>query len=98
MVARRAPVATLLHLKALVATAWLMAGCYNYGPVTTPAPEPGTSLAVTLTDSGSWALARYLGPTARVVRGRYLGRGEDGLRLSVSSVQLDRGDVLSWAG
>lgn len=82
----------------VIATACLAAGCYNYTPLATPSPEPGTYLAVTLTDSGSAQLAPYLGPTVRVVRGRYLSNGEQGLELSVSSVQLDRGDALSWAG
>lgn len=76
----------------------LSAACYNYSPLTTPTPEPGTHLAVTLTDSGSMQLARYLGPTVSVVRGRYLNNGDEGLQLSVSSVQLQRGDLLSWAG
>jgi hypothetical protein len=82
----------------VVVAACLMPACYSYSPLTTPGPEPGTYLAVTLTDSGSRALAAYLGPTARVVRGRYLSRADEGLQLSVSSVQLDRGDMLSWAG
>lgn len=82
----------------VVAAACLTATCYSYAPLTTPSPEAGTHLAVTLTDSGSAQLARYLGPTVRVVRGRYLSNGEPGMQLSVSSVQLYRGDVLSWAG
>ena len=40
--------------------------CYNYNPLTNPSPEPGTYVAVTLTDSGSQELARYLGPQQSV--------------------------------
>src|ERR1051325_11339534 len=38
------------------------AGCYNYNPLTTPTPQPGSCVAVALTDAGSQELARYLGP------------------------------------
>jgi hypothetical protein len=74
------------------------AGCYNYNALTTPSPEPGSYVAVTLTDSGSQELARYLGPNVFVVRGRYLGDSDRGLLVSVSSVELKRGNELSWEG
>ncbi len=76
----------------------LTAGCYNYAPLATPSPEPGTDLAVTLTDAGSVELARYLGPSVMVVRGRFVGHSEQGLQLSVASVELVRGDELPWQG
>ena len=82
----------------LIAAAGL-AGCYNYAPLATPTPQPGTSVAVTLTSAGSQDLARYLGPNVFVVRGRYLrDADEGGLVVSVTSVELQRGDELSWAG
>jgi hypothetical protein len=74
------------------------AACYNYAPLATPDPEPGTSLAITLTDSGSSSLARYLGPDAFIVRGRYLGTDETGLLLSVTEVERRRGWQDSWSG
>jgi hypothetical protein len=76
----------------------LTAGCYNYNPLTTPSPESGAYLAVTLTDAGSEELARSLGPNAFVVRGRYLGSSEQGLLVSVSSVETKRGIESSWEG
>jgi hypothetical protein len=72
--------------------------CYSYNPLTTPSPEPGSSVAVRLTDAGSQELAPYLGPTVFVVRGRYLGDSAGGIVVSVTSVELQRGDELSWAG
>ena len=78
--------------------ACLTAGCYKYSPLTTPTPEPGTSIAVTLTDAGSLELAPYLGPSVFVVRGRYVGDSDRGLLVSVSSVELVRGDQLDWKG
>ena len=78
----------------------LTAACYNYEPLTTPSPEVGTFLTVTLTDAGSVELARYLGPSVIEVRGRFLGNSDQGggLQLAVTSVELVRGDELSWQG
>jgi hypothetical protein len=82
----------------LILSFGVSAGCYNYNPLTTPTPQPGSYVAVTLTDSGSQELARYLGPNVFVVRGRYLGDSDQGLLLSVASVELKRGNELSWEG
>ncbi len=79
-------------------TLCLTAGCYNYHPLATTSPAPGSYVAATLTDQGSTDLARYLGPNVFVVRGRYVGDGEAGILVSVSAVELKRGDDVSWAG
>lgn len=76
----------------------LGAGCYSYNPLTTPSPEPGSFVAVTLTASGAQDLARYLGPNVVVVRGRYVGDSDQAVLVSVSSVELVRGDEMDWAG
>src|SRR3989442_10869416 len=75
-----------------------VAGCYIYRPLAAPEPEPATYLAVTLTEAGSEDLARYIGPDVRVVRGRFQSTSERGLTVSVSQVELRRGDALSWQG
>jgi hypothetical protein len=85
----------------LIGMLCLTAGCYNYNPLTTPSPEPGTYVAATLSDAGSDELARNLGPNVFLVRGRYLGPSEGsegGLLVSVSAVETKRGDELSWKG
>jgi hypothetical protein len=82
----------------IIMAACITAACYNYAPLATLDPQPGTSLAVTLSDAGSEALVRYLGPEAFVVRGRYLGTDERGLLLSVTAVERRRGWVESWSG
>ena len=87
-----------MRIEMAIAAACLTAGCYNYGPLTQPTPEPGASVSVTLTDAGSVDLARYLGPSVFVVRGRYVGDAEQGVLLSVSSVELVRGDEVDWKG
>jgi hypothetical protein len=74
------------------------AGCYNYNPLTTPSPDTGSYLAVTLNDAGSARLARYLGPDVFLVRGRYVGQADSALLLSVSSVETKRGEEMSWQG
>ena len=82
----------------LIASVCVSAGCYNYRPLTTPTPEAGAYIAVTLSDAGSEALARYLGPSVYVVRGRCVSSNEQGLLVSVASVETKRGVETSWAG
>src|SRR6266542_1012857 len=81
-----------------IATLCLAAGCYNYHPLAAPRPDAGSYVAATLTDAGSQDLARYLGPNVFVVRGRYLGGSDAGILVSVSSVELKRGQDVSWSG
>ncbi len=76
----------------------LLVGCYNYLPLRRSSLVPSSYLAVTLTESGSEELARYLGPNAFVVRGRYLAATDRGLALSVEAVESRRGDIARWAG
>jgi len=82
----------------LLAAASLQVGCYNYLPLRRSSLEPSSYLAVTLTESGSEELARYLGPNALVVRGRYLTATDRGLALAVEAVESRRGDIARWAG
>src|SRR3989442_7139583 len=82
----------------LLAAASLQVGCYNYLPLRRSSLEPSSYLAVTLTESGSEELARYLGPNALVVRGRYLAATDRGLALAVEAVEARRGDIARWAG
>jgi len=83
---------------AILLTAWFTAACYNYAPLATPDPRPGTFLALTLTAAGADSLARYLGPNVFVVRGRYLSTDEGGLRVSVTSVEMREALEDSWPG
>jgi hypothetical protein len=81
-----------------IVTGLLQVGCYNYLPLRRSSLVPSSYLAVTLTESGSEELARYLGPNALVVRGRYLAATDRGLALSVDAVESRRGDITRWAG
>jgi hypothetical protein len=82
----------------LLGVALLQLGCYNYLPLRRSSLVPASYLAVTLTESGSEELARYLGPNALVLRGRYLTSTDRGISLAVESVESRRGDIVRWAG
>ncbi len=82
----------------VIAAAFIGASCYSYRPITTLAPEPGSYVAARLTDVGSRELARYVGPNVFVLRGRYVGESGEAVLVSVSSVELQRGDEVPWAG
>jgi len=74
------------------------AGCYYYQPLETPAPQLGTYMQVTLTDSGTSHFWGYLGPDVGNVRGRLLTTNPEALALSVESVEQRHGQVLGWKG
>jgi hypothetical protein len=86
------------HPVLLVVVASLLAGCYNYLPLSQSHLTPSTYVAVTLTESGSEELAPYVGPSVVVVRGRIVGPTDRGLALSVASVETRRGNILEWQG
>jgi hypothetical protein len=76
----------------------LLAGCYNYEPLSRAHLIPSAYLAVTLSDAGSEDLARYLGPSVVIVRGRFLSATERGLAMSVETVEDRRGQTVGWQG
>ena len=76
----------------------LLSSCYNYRPLTALDPEPGTRVAAELTDSGTVALARYLGPDVAALDGRLLTITDQELGLSVVSVRDRRGIEHYWKG
>jgi len=67
------------------------AGCYNYNPLTDPQPGAGSYVAVTLTDSGSQELARYLGPNVFVSADAISATAIVASSSPWSSVELKRG-------
>lgn len=73
------------------------AGCYYYQPLTS-APAPETALSVTLTDSGTDRLWRYLGPDVEALRGRLLSSDDTMYAMSVYAVDLRHGTTLGWKG
>src|SRR5690242_21092123 len=73
----------LVRAGPVIAAACLTIGCYNYLPVGRSHLAPATDLAITLTETGSVELERYLGRDVHVVRGHYL-RDRKSTRLNSS--------------
>ena len=75
-----------------------LVGCYNYSPVTTADPQPGTRVSAQLSDSGTLALARYLGPDVATVEGRLVAVTEQDIGISVVAVRNRNGIEHYWKG
>ena len=75
-----------------------LAGCYNYLPLTTPDPQPGTRVSAQLSDSGSLALSRYLGPDVAAVEGRLVAVTDQDIGISVVTVRNRNGVEHYWKG
>src|SRR5437899_13032164 len=86
-----------MRVDMLIAAACLTAGCYNYSPLAQPTPDQGAYVSITLSDAGTVDLARYLGPSVFVLRGRYVGADDHRLVLAVSFVELVRVDEIACA-
>ena len=82
----------------LLALASVTVGCYNYESLGRAQLAPSTYVAVTLTESGSEELTRYVGPNVRMVRGRFLSATDRGLALAVEAVESRRGEAFEWKG
>lgn len=83
---------------AALALLGFLSGCYNYLTLTTPAPQPGARVAVELTDSGTAALARYLGPDVGSVEGQLVTVSDQAVQLSVVAVRGRNGIEHYWKG
>ena len=82
----------------LLLIAALLAGCYTYAPLPTPTPVSGTRVSAALTDSGSFELARLLGPRIVAVDGRVLSASESALVLAVFRTRNRSEQEASWRG
>src|SRR5260370_41493184 len=76
----------------------LAAGCYNYFPLTTADPRPGTRAAAQLSDSGTLALGRYLGPDVADEEGRLVAVTDQDIVISVVTVRNRNGVEHYWIG
>jgi hypothetical protein len=87
----------VVRIATIVLAALGAAGCYYYSPLNND-PQPEMSLSVTLTDSGTDHLSRYLGPDVESLRGRLLSVDDTTYAMSVSAVDLRHGMTLGWKG
>ncbi len=85
-------------LSAATALLGLLSGCYNYLPLTTAAPNPGTRVTADLTDSGTSILAPYLGPGVGSVDGQLVRLTDQELVLAVVATRNRSGIEHYWNG
>jgi hypothetical protein len=74
-----------------------LGGCYGYYPATTPAPV-GHDVQVTLSDSGSFVLARQVGSSTEAIDGRFTSDSANAITLSVTGVRRRDGTEVDWRG
>jgi hypothetical protein len=82
----------------LLFSAWLLAGCYTYRPMATPAPAPGDRVSAQLTTEGSRELTGQIGPEVLHVEGDVLAADSSGLDLRVREIESYRGIRSDWHG
>jgi len=76
----------------------LCSACYTYTPVTAPGPAPGARVSAGLTQDGAGAMLPLLGPDVAEVSGQVVAVTPDTLRLSLLSVNSQRGIFTNWRG
>jgi hypothetical protein len=86
-----------MHRRLALVSLILFAGCYGYYPPDTPAPI-GKSVELTLSDSGSFALARQIGPYAAAINGRLTSDSANAIILAVTGVRQRDGNEVDWKG
>jgi predicted alpha/beta hydrolase len=76
----------------------LLAGCYEYRPVTESVPVARDRVRLTLTDSGAVSLASQLGPATEEVQGRVLSDSAGAYVVSVLETRRRGGAETDWKG
>ncbi|HZB28090.1 MAG TPA: hypothetical protein VE282_05955 [Gemmatimonadales bacterium] len=76
----------------------LLAACYSYHPLESPAPESGIRVEAELTGGGSLAMASQIGPGAMTVRGEVLQTDAEAMILALSSVLGRNEQETYWKG
>lgn len=76
----------------------VLSGCYEYYQVPAGVAPLERDVLLTLTDSGSVALAARIGPSGEVISGRLLADSAESFRMSVSSVRQRAGFDVGWNG
>ena len=73
-------------------------GCYVNAPLLEPAPRPGETVVLQISDRGRVALAERLGTGVNRIQGRVTNVSDDLLSLNVASVAYISGDKSLWSG
>jgi hypothetical protein len=85
----------LWMLAALLPT---FAGCYEYVPISTPAPAPGQLVELSINDRGRVALSDRFGAGLAAVEARMLSEQGNELTLNVYRVTQISGESTQWNG
>lgn len=83
---------------AAASAALMLVGCYRYQPTGLGTPQAGMQVAAELSDSGTVALARAVGPDAAAVEGRLVRVTETEIELAVTAVRQHSGTATEWRG
>jgi len=75
-----------------------LAGCYTLVPARRSAPEPGSVVALDITDAGRVALGGLIGPEIGQVEGRFVGMDSSEYVIGVTTVRFLRGGDQVWHG
>jgi len=78
--------------------AGFLGGCYGYYQPPAGVPPVDHDVLLTLTDSGSVALAPSIGPSGAAISGRLLADSAESYRVAVSSVRQRAGFDVGWNG
>jgi len=94
----RRPVRPSFSAVAVSAAAVLTVGCYTYTPISSSAVPANQKTRVNLTEEGSFAVARFIGPYGNSLDGRITQTDDSGFVMAVSQVTRRTGVEESWRG
>jgi hypothetical protein len=83
---------------AWIGTAVCLAGCYTMQPARQLTPEPGSVIALDISDQGRVALGGLVGPELARVEGRFVSVDSSAYVLRVTGVRFLRGGEQGWSG
>lgn len=75
-----------------------LAGCYTLEPARQSAPQPGSVIALDITDAGRVALGGLIGPEIAQVEGRLVQMDSSEYVIGVTTVRFLRGGDQVWHG
>jgi hypothetical protein len=76
----------------------ILAGCYNYVPVTSAAPPSGARANFLLTDAGTVEMARWVGPSTSEIEGEVVTADTAAITVAVRRLERRNGIEEYWKG
>jgi len=81
----------MVRAHVMLATAFLLAGCYKYAPMNSVAPTRGDDVQVSLNDEGSKQVAPHFGAGVGMLDAKVLAAQADSVQLAVRSARTPTG-------